>query len=529
MKELRIQVTKDGDQWCALIGPDLQQGLAAFHASIPRALISLATFFGKVWPDEKLMDRYGIDADAERCVLVSYEQRHALDQAEIRRLLAEIARLDKQVKARNETLEILNLNRVEDQSIMDEQATRIHAMQGTIVTQAETIGRYQEEHKAWDQTVTILTRKVKDLQECLTVAEASVEYHKAMLDEALSAKERILDSRSRAERALRRAGFEDHGGDEWMPPVTQPQVCWALRLRFGIVVSANEIEDAIKALGLNYITGDTLAHAIERIQGDRQRLDKQLKAAQINQVDPTFVQSLTDKNDFLAGQNSRQKDEITRIAHELQRATAIIRGDAAQDAKLRRAVQRLRTLLAPGQSLNMPEPFKHIQEIEKILDDRARGDTFQKSERSSTVPGTKKPVPEGTNATVPTGESPSEPPQAQTPPIPLTAPILQAIERVMQAAQSLCTQIEHYYRDPTPYRKATVSNHADILLHRIGTLRLQWLREEKPCQMQGVLSSVQGGVSHLEGPDPDRFTCRSVLEDRWSGQQYPEDDDPQHQ
>jgi hypothetical protein len=37
-----ILLSLDGDQWCALYGPDLQEGIAGFGHSIPGALKDLA-------------------------------------------------------------------------------------------------------------------------------------------------------------------------------------------------------------------------------------------------------------------------------------------------------------------------------------------------------------------------------------------------------------------------------------------------------------------------------------------------------
>ena len=46
--EITIRVTKDGDEWCSLIGDDLQVGIAAFEKtpseSLRQLFISLADF-----------------------------------------------------------------------------------------------------------------------------------------------------------------------------------------------------------------------------------------------------------------------------------------------------------------------------------------------------------------------------------------------------------------------------------------------------------------------------------------------------
>lgn len=39
---LEITISQDGDQWCALVGPNLQEGVAGFSDTIKNALTELA-------------------------------------------------------------------------------------------------------------------------------------------------------------------------------------------------------------------------------------------------------------------------------------------------------------------------------------------------------------------------------------------------------------------------------------------------------------------------------------------------------
>lgn len=40
--EYQVFIAKDGDQWCALVGPNLQEGVAGFGKTIHEALYNLA-------------------------------------------------------------------------------------------------------------------------------------------------------------------------------------------------------------------------------------------------------------------------------------------------------------------------------------------------------------------------------------------------------------------------------------------------------------------------------------------------------
>jgi len=50
-----IRVFRDGDEWCALFGEDLQEGVAGFGYSIPDALTKLVSS----WSGEVLMSGEG--------------------------------------------------------------------------------------------------------------------------------------------------------------------------------------------------------------------------------------------------------------------------------------------------------------------------------------------------------------------------------------------------------------------------------------------------------------------------------------
>lgn len=48
-----VRVFLDGDSWCALVGPDLQDGVAGFGVTPAHALTDLAeNLIGNPWPED---------------------------------------------------------------------------------------------------------------------------------------------------------------------------------------------------------------------------------------------------------------------------------------------------------------------------------------------------------------------------------------------------------------------------------------------------------------------------------------------
>jgi hypothetical protein len=64
MKQIAVKVYRDGNQWCALMGEDLQQGIAGFGDTIPEALDNLQRAVRAYNPpdDDVLVEEFGEEA-----------------------------------------------------------------------------------------------------------------------------------------------------------------------------------------------------------------------------------------------------------------------------------------------------------------------------------------------------------------------------------------------------------------------------------------------------------------------------------
>jgi hypothetical protein len=464
MKELCIHVMKDGNQWGALLGPDLQQGVAEFGESVPRALAHLACTFGKIWPDAELLDRFGTDLEVGRCADIAYEDRHRLDMAEIRRLGEEIGRLKESVKARNETLSALNESRLQAHSVNTEQAVKISALNQSlhtyrdqqakiqqtldglhtqILTQMETIVRFQEEQKGWDQTVTVLTKTVQEQDKTIAVLRTERNRCEKNYQDEAHAYKSLSHSFDRAERSLRRAGFEDHGGEEWKPPVNS-------------TMTRTEVVQALQAAHTKNFTYE------------------QERAAAINAVGPViFVEeTLVDRIYRLKGRCDRLAVQNLRIRFTSPPPKT---GPCAKEAA-----------------------FPNSEQVKRSGNDRV--------------------VSSETNATVSCGESPSESQPRPWSFLPIQLAIQENLKTVEEAMQYLFVQIERYYVRPSSYNQRSVSVQADVLLAAVRALRLQFVTEQTATS--GTYSPEVPTIDSLrranglppEDRDPQPF--KVVLADR---------------